>query len=261
MIVIADHAQTQVTEPLPLADELGSRMARAAAEPDRPARGGARRLPELAGGRRLRAVRRPAPAWSTPASATGCASSTASTCSPGSSTTPPRCAAATPTARRRAAAPRWSSATARSCASGRARRSPTVAASAGTSTATRRRSRRPSTGTSCECDQYPDGLARLWAALTAPHAGEILISAEPGYELRGLGRRHPLPGRQPRRPARRRLARPAAAVRVRAGHRAAARPMGDPRRRRPGAAATSASAATRTPRAQRTAHAASEVAG
>ncbi|HEY8001817.1 MAG: alkaline phosphatase family protein [Vicinamibacteria bacterium] len=30
---------------------------------------------------------------------------------------------------------------------------------------------------------YPDALARLWAALVAPHAGEILISAEPGYEF------------------------------------------------------------------------------
>jgi len=38
-------------------------------------------------------------------------------------------------------------------------------------------------GESFECDQYPDGLSRLWAALHAPHAGEILISAEPAYEL------------------------------------------------------------------------------
>jgi hypothetical protein len=31
--------------------------------------------------------------------------------------------------------------------------------------------------------EYPDALSRLWSALTAPHAGEILISAAPGYEL------------------------------------------------------------------------------
>ena len=31
--------------------------------------------------------------------------------------------------------------------------------------------------------EYPDGLARLWAALTAPHAGDILISAQEGYEF------------------------------------------------------------------------------
>ena len=30
--------------------------------------------------------------------------------------------------------------------------------------------------------QYPDGLARLWSALTSPHAGDILISAAEGYE-------------------------------------------------------------------------------
>jgi hypothetical protein len=30
---------------------------------------------------------------------------------------------------------------------------------------------------------YPDALGRLWAALTAPHGGEILISAAAGYEF------------------------------------------------------------------------------
>jgi len=30
--------------------------------------------------------------------------------------------------------------------------------------------------------EYPDALARLWAALTAPHAAEILISLETGFE-------------------------------------------------------------------------------
>jgi len=33
-----------------------------------------------------------------------------------------------------------------------------------------------------ESDQYPDALARLWSALTSPHAGDILISATEGYE-------------------------------------------------------------------------------
>ena len=32
-------------------------------------------------------------------------------------------------------------------------------------------------------DEFPDALGRLWAALTAPHAGDILISAEPNFEL------------------------------------------------------------------------------
>jgi hypothetical protein len=31
--------------------------------------------------------------------------------------------------------------------------------------------------------RYPDALSRLWSALQAPYAGEILISASPGYEL------------------------------------------------------------------------------
>ncbi len=33
-----------------------------------------------------------------------------------------------------------------------------------------------------ESHEYPDGLARLWSALTSPHAGDILISAAEGYE-------------------------------------------------------------------------------
>jgi hypothetical protein len=31
-------------------------------------------------------------------------------------------------------------------------------------------------------DAYPDGLGRLWAALRAPHAGDILVSLAEGYE-------------------------------------------------------------------------------
>jgi hypothetical protein len=33
-----------------------------------------------------------------------------------------------------------------------------------------------------ESEEYPDGLARLWSALTSPHAGDVLISAAAGYE-------------------------------------------------------------------------------
>jgi hypothetical protein len=33
-----------------------------------------------------------------------------------------------------------------------------------------------------EANEYPDGLARLWSALTSPHAGDVLISAADGYE-------------------------------------------------------------------------------
>jgi hypothetical protein len=33
------------------------------------------------------------------------------------------------------------------------------------------------------CTEYPDPLARLWSALTCPTAGDILLSAAPGYEF------------------------------------------------------------------------------
>ena len=31
-------------------------------------------------------------------------------------------------------------------------------------------------------DDYPDGLARLWSALRAPNAGDLLVSLTEGYE-------------------------------------------------------------------------------
>jgi hypothetical protein len=31
-------------------------------------------------------------------------------------------------------------------------------------------------------DTYPDGLARLWSALNAPHAGDVMVSLSEGYE-------------------------------------------------------------------------------
>lgn len=33
-----------------------------------------------------------------------------------------------------------------------------------------------------DSEEYPDALGRLWSALTAPYAGELLISLSPGYE-------------------------------------------------------------------------------
>ena len=144
-----------------------------------------------------------------------------------------RCCAATPTGRRPPAPRRSSSATARSCASGPDRPWSTTARRA---LGPRRRPgalRGADRGADrFDSREYPDALARLWAALTAPHAGEILISAAAGYRVRRLGRGHPLPGRQPRRPARRGLARSAAALRLRAGNRGPARAVGDQRRRR-----------------------------
>jgi Type I phosphodiesterase / nucleotide pyrophosphatase len=33
------------------------------------------------------------------------------------------------------------------------------------------------------CTEYPDPLARIWSALTCPTAGDVLLSAAPGYEF------------------------------------------------------------------------------
>jgi hypothetical protein len=38
--------------------------------------------------------------------------------------------------------------------------------------------------------RYPSGLARAWAALACPQAGEIVVSAAEGYEFSDLGGRH-----------------------------------------------------------------------
>ena len=32
-------------------------------------------------------------------------------------------------------------------------------------------------------ETYPDALGRLWSALQCPHAGDVLVSAEPGFEF------------------------------------------------------------------------------
>jgi hypothetical protein len=44
------------------------------------------------------------------------------------------------------------------------------------------------------CDLYPDPLGRLWSALTTPHAGDVLVSASPGYELVDWGGMTHCPG-------------------------------------------------------------------
>jgi len=41
---------------------------------------------------------------------------------------------------------------------------------------------------------YPDALARVWAALTCPTSGEVLLSAAPGYEFLDWGRQAHLGG-------------------------------------------------------------------
>jgi Type I phosphodiesterase / nucleotide pyrophosphatase len=41
---------------------------------------------------------------------------------------------------------------------------------------------------------YPDGPARAWAALANPNAGEVIVSARPGYEFLDLAGRHHVGG-------------------------------------------------------------------
>jgi hypothetical protein len=42
--------------------------------------------------------------------------------------------------------------------------------------------------------EYPDGAARAWAALQNPNAGEVIVSAKPGYEFADLAGRHHVGG-------------------------------------------------------------------
>ncbi|CAA9531521.1 MAG: hypothetical protein AVDCRST_MAG67-4310 [uncultured Solirubrobacteraceae bacterium] len=39
------------------------------------------------------------------------------------------------------------------------------------------------------CDNYPDGLTRVWAAMNCPTSGDVLLSAEPAYEFPDWGNR------------------------------------------------------------------------
>ena len=41
---------------------------------------------------------------------------------------------------------------------------------------------------------YPNGLERAWCALACPNAGEVIVSAAPGWEFEDLGRRHHVGG-------------------------------------------------------------------
>jgi Type I phosphodiesterase / nucleotide pyrophosphatase len=41
---------------------------------------------------------------------------------------------------------------------------------------------------------YPDGLGRLWSALECPHSGDVLVSADPGFEFVDWGGAHHVGG-------------------------------------------------------------------
>ena len=92
--------------------------------------------------------------------------------------------------------------------------------------------RRPSATAASTRRPIPTRSRACGAALAAPHAGEILISASPGYELVDWGGITHCPGGSHGVARGRRLARPAAALRARARDRGAPRAVGDRRRRR-----------------------------
>ncbi len=128
----------------------------------------------------------------------------------------------------------WSSATAPSCASAPARRCATAAAPAGTSSGDLAALDAAIDGDRFDSDELPRrALAPVVRRCAAPHAGDILISADARLRVRRLGRDHP-------------LSRAAATARSHAGdslgplllcgfepgHRDAARAVGAARRRR-----------------------------
>ncbi len=63
--------------------------------------------------------------------------------------------------------------------------------------------------------EYPDALARVWSALHCPNAGDVLLSAAPGYEFVDWGGSDHVGGGSHGSPAPLRLARRAAVVRHR----------------------------------------------
>ena len=90
-------------------------------------------------------------------------------------------------------------------------------------------------------DTYPDALSRLWSALHCPRAGDVLVSAAPGYEFVDWGGADHVGGGSHGVAAPRRLARRAGHVRDRPGLGLGARPVDDPRRRPGDRSTTSAS--------------------
>jgi hypothetical protein len=45
-----------------------------------------------------------------------------------------------------------------------------------------------------QSETYPDALGRIWSALRCRQAGEVLLSAKPGYEFLDWGRAHHVGG-------------------------------------------------------------------
>ena len=204
LILLADHAQTDVHRGLPLAELLGREWSVLQPSEDRP------ELAQLA----VSPTGRAAHVYLLPGEGEraeprggarrGWPRSRASTWSAGSSEpTARRCDATR--ARDAAGGRRVGGGRARrrgGCASGPATRSPTCAAAAGRSRATSAALEATVEDGRLRSETYPDPLARVWSALTAPARRRLRRLAR--ARLRGgrLGRRQPRRRRQPRLPAR-----------------------------------------------------------
>ena len=229
VIVVADHAQTDVEHPLALAEELARdwavlgpnerpRERRARGQPDRP-----RAAPFTCSTRGSRAP------GSTPAFASGSRSSRASTCSRG---WPPPMARRSPaTAASPTAAGRWSSATAPGFRSPRAERARPARRALGPRRRPGRGRGEPWTARASTALPIPDALvAALGGAARSARRRHPDLGSR-GLRAGRLGRHDPLSGWQPRRARGGRLARSAAALRTRGRGRADPRAMDAARRR------------------------------
>ena len=241
VILVADHAQTDVTEAYELIAELEQEWRVLQPSSDTPETAELAVSPAPARVRSTCWSTRTARPHATPTSARASAPCPAPTWSHGSpAPTARRSSAAAPARPSKATrAPRpWSRRRAASSASApAARASATAAASAGTSTATSRRSALTVDGPAIDSTGYPDALDRLWSALVNPHSGDVIVSLAEGYECVDWGQTsHVGGGSHGSLLASDSLA-PARPGRLRRGHRELPRPVADHRHRGPRARA------------------------
>ena len=188
LILLADHAQTPVHRGLPLAELLGREWSGAAAIRGPPRASPARGQPDRARGARLPAAQR---------GRAGCAAGGQPGADRDRGRRPGLPAGGT---RRRAAAARRARGARRGRGGGgdrtrrgadplsaRATRSPICAGGAGSSTESSALLEAEVEDGRLRSEAYPDPLARVWSALTAPNAGDFVLSLAPGFEALDWG--------------------------------------------------------------------------
>ncbi len=183
VILVADHAQTEVDRGLPLAEILGAEWSVLQPSEEKP------ELAQLAvspTGRAAHVYLLPGEGERADPRGGGGEADRDRGRRPGLPAARRRGRAALPARAGDAARPgtsgRWSSAAARGCASGPAPTSPTCAAGAGRSTASSAALEARIEDGKLRSEAYPDPLQRVWSALTAPHSGDFVLSLEDGYE-------------------------------------------------------------------------------